>query len=164
MRSHTLEPVNNDGRIGVLGFRNDPKAILVGLILALIIIVFAPALKWIVWRFPFSKQSLRISYIEMSVPRSWIVKQNGNPVGAWKPCMTIICTPPTASFQVAVNKELAGSDDAWLLATMQAFEEGHYSPAMQVEQSWQALVLSKAPGLWPLSKVRKVFYLSFTLL
>lgn len=95
------------------------------LISVLLLIVFAPAVKWALLRDTATNPPLRVSTIELPVPRTWTVQRAGPKIGGWKPCMTMFCTSPPATFQVDVNEALA-SHDVWLMAAKATFKERQY--------------------------------------
>lgn len=98
-------------------------ALLVGV---LPLIVFAPTVKWVLLRVTATNPPLRVSTLELPVPRTWMVQRAGPRIGGWKPCMTMFCTSPAATFQVGVDEALA-SHDIWLLAAKATLKDRHYS-------------------------------------
>lgn len=86
--------------------------ILLVLLIVLAAVVFSPILRWKLGEL-FPRDPARLGYVELIIPRSWLLSHNATKIAAWKPCVTIMCGAPPSSFTVELTELPADSDQVW---------------------------------------------------
>jgi hypothetical protein len=71
---------------------------LILLVLLLIAIVFWPFLRWLAASL-YQRSPIRIGRMEAAIPRTWLLKEHGAAIVAWKPPMTTLHSPVRSSLR-----------------------------------------------------------------
>lgn len=100
----------------LFGAKFGQQRVLFLLVVSLLAAVFEPTLKWALFA-PMRRGLVENGRLQVLIPRAWLVESNSSNIVAWKPCLTIFCLSPKASFKIVVEPELIGDDSAWKSGT-----------------------------------------------
>ena len=91
------------------------------LVLFLCVIVLNPIIRFGVQRL-LPRAPVRLGNAEISIPKTWMLSSDATRVTVWKPCITVFCGSPQASFVLEV-KDLP--EDVWERAATKIFRDNY---------------------------------------